>query len=252
MGLELVRAISRASDVELVGCFDRQHQGESIGSLAGVSCNGVMVAAKFGATLDECKPDVVVDFTHLSAAPDHALSSLKRKIPVIIGTSGLSTSDLSAIRDACNEYQTPAALIPNFAIGAVLMTTFAEQAAKFLPDVEVIEYHHKGKLDAPSGTALHTAERIAEARTQRPAAIEGAVEKVPGSRGGKHRDVTVHAVRLPGFVASQEVIFGSDGERLVLRHDSIDRACFMPGVLLTLRKIRSMTGFTIGLDKFLN
>lgn len=251
MGREVLTAVGRANDMELVAVVDREHPGSTARELGGTQCPEIEVVQKVGVTLDSSKPDVVVDFTHLSAAPEHAMSCLKRKIPIVIGTSGLSSADVSAIRQACLEYQTPAAIIPNFALGAVLMTRFAEIAAKWIRDVEIIERHHGEKLDAPSGTAIHTAERIAEARPERPVHHEHAVEKVAGARGGKVRDIPVHSVRLPGYVASQEVVFGSDGELLTIRHDTIDRRCFMPGVLLAIRKIRSFDKLVVGLDKFM-
>lgn len=251
MGREVLAAVGRAPDMELVAAVDRENPGASARQLGGSHCPDLAIVQKVGVTLDASKPDVVVDFTHLSAAPEHAMSCLQRKIPIVIGTSGLSPTDVSAIRQACLEYQTPAAIIPNFAVGAVLMTRFAEIAAKWIRDVEIIERHHGEKLDAPSGTALHTAERIAEARPERPVHHEHAVEKVAGARGGKVRDIPVHSVRLPGYVASQEVVFGSDGELLTIRHDTIDRRCFMPGVLLSVRKIRSFDKLVVGLDKFM-
>jgi 4-hydroxy-tetrahydrodipicolinate reductase len=251
MGREVLAAVSRASDMELVAAVDRENPGATAREIAGGHCPEIPVVQKVGVTLDTSKPDVVVDFTHLSAAPEHAMSCLQRKIPIVIGTSGLSNTDISAIRMACLDNKTPAAIIPNFAVGAVLMTRFAEIAAKWIRDVEIIERHHGEKLDAPSGTALHTAERIAEARPERPVHHEHAIEKVAGARGGKVKDIPVHSVRLPGYVASQEVVFGSDGELLTIRHDSIDRRCFMPGVLLSIRKIRSFDKLVVGLDKFM-
>jgi len=251
MGQEVMRAVSAASDMELVGAVDKTDGGASIRMMAGQELPDLQIENRLGHVLDSTKPDVAVDFTHMLAAPEHAMSCLKRKVPVIIGTSGISSTDLSAIREECRENATPAALIPNFAVGAVLMVKFCEMAAAWLPDVEIVERHHKAKLDAPSGTALHTAERIAEARREVPRITQGTTEKVAGARGGKHKDVTVHSVRLPGYVASQEVVFGGDGELLTVRHDSIDRRSFMPGVLLAVRQIRSFEGLVVGLDKFM-
>lgn len=131
------------------------------------------------------------------------------------------------------------------------MMKFAEMAAPFLPNAEIIELHHDQKLDSPSGTAHHTAELIAAARQESPHRLSGAIEKVNGVRGGEVKSVPIHSVRLAGFVASQEVIFGASGERLTLRHDSIDRNCFMSGVVLACRKIRSQSGFLVGLDQLM-
>ncbi|MBS1708927.1 MAG: 4-hydroxy-tetrahydrodipicolinate reductase [Armatimonadetes bacterium] len=251
MGQETMRAVSVAHDMELVGAVDKGERIESARSIAGPDVADIPVDNKLGSVLNATKPDVAIDFTHMLAAPEHAMSCLKRGVPVIIGTSGISPTDLSAIRESCREFSTPAALIPNFAVGAVLMVRFCELAAAWLPDVEIIERHHKAKLDAPSGTAMHTAECIAEARKEVPRATQGTTEKAAGARGGKVKDVTVHSVRLPGYVASQEVVFGGDGELLTVRHDSVDRRSFMPGVLLAVRQIRSFEGLVVGLDKFM-
>ncbi len=251
MGQEVMRAVTAAPDTELVAAVDREGQGDPVQNYAGLTAPDIVVDSRLGQALDSSKPDVAVDFTHMLSAPENAMSCLKRKVPVIIGTSGISPTDLSAIRESCREYETPAAFIPNFAIGAVLMVRFCEMAAAWLPDVEIVERHHKAKLDAPSGTALYTAERIAESRQEVPRQTQGTTEKVAGARGGRHKDVTVHSVRLPGYVASQEVVFGGDGELLTLRHDSVDRRSFMPGVLLAVRQIRSFEGLVMGLDKFI-
>ncbi|MCB0825497.1 MAG: 4-hydroxy-tetrahydrodipicolinate reductase [Armatimonadetes bacterium] len=251
MGREVVRVVTEAEDMELVGVVDREGVGQSVLSATGFGSDELMVTDKLGECLDGAGADVLVDFTHMSAAADHALSAIKRGVAPIIGTSGLSIDDQNAIRTACSDFGVPAAIIPNFAIGAVLMVKFAEMAAPFLPHCEVIELHHDQKLDAPSGTAIHTAERISEARSSVPEKVHGAVEKVTGARGGEHRQVSVHSVRLPGYVASQEVLFGGSGERLSLRHDSIDRNSFMGGVLLSVRQIRQCDGLMIGLDRLM-
>ncbi len=251
MGLEVLRAISEADDLELVGAVDRVSFGESTAALAGRGVTDLEISNKLGLTLDTVKPDVLVDFTHGSAAPENAMIALKRKIPVVIGASGLSTADQSAVRESCREFETPACLVPNFAVGAVLMTRFAELASAWMPDVEIIEIHHKDKIDSPSGTAMNTAERIQAARRETPRRVVGAVEKVAGARGAGYKEVQIHSVRLPGFIASQEIIFGGAGERLILRHDSIDRASFMEGVKLAIRKVPILQGFVIGLDKMM-
>ncbi len=251
MGQSVVRAVSSAGDMELVGAYDRSSDFASTGALLGAGVTDVPITNKLGALLDEVEADVLVDFTHLSGAADHALSAMKRKVAPIIGTSGLGREDVRAIQMGTEDFHTPALIAPNFAIGAVLLTRFAEMSAKYFPAAEVIELHHAGKLDAPSGTASHTAELIAAARTSEPELPRQAVEKVAGARGGKVKNVPVHSVRLPGFVASQEVIFGGAGERLTLRHDSLDRESFMPGVLLAIREVRGLTGLTVGLEHLL-
>ncbi|MCU0315375.1 MAG: 4-hydroxy-tetrahydrodipicolinate reductase [Fimbriimonadaceae bacterium] len=251
MGRETVMAIHHAPDLELLGVADKILVGEDLRKVIGEDAPPLILDNRLGQMLDATKPDVLIDFTHLSAAPEHALSAIKRGISPVIGTSGLSQQDVSAIRMDAEEAGVGAALIPNFAVGAVLMMRFAELAAPWMPEVEIIEAHHKDKLDAPSGTALHTAERIQKVRENAPSQNRQAVEKVQGARGARYKEVQVHSVRLPGFVASQEVIFGGAGERLLLRHDSIDRASFMEGVKIAVRKVRESKGLVIGLDKLM-
>jgi len=169
--------------------------------------------------------------------------ALRQGVVPIVGTTGFTPADLDTVRALCSDNNCGALIAPNFAIGAVLMMQFAREAAKHMPDAEIIEMHHERKPDAPSGTGAKTAEMIAEGRAAaRPTPLpEGAFELIPGSRGGKAAGgVPVHSVRLPGFVASQMVIFGGLGQTLTIRHDSIDRKSFMPGVLLAVRKAPEM------------
>jgi len=251
MGVAVLQAVSQAPDMELVGAIDRMEQPCRTVDVAGRDCTDLPIEGRLGEVLDRVKPDVMIDFTQASSAPEHAVSGLKRGVAAIIGTSGLSTSDVASLRQATRELGTPAALIPNFAIGAVLMMRFAEMAAAWMPHVEIIDYHHAGKLDAPSGTALHTAECIAKVREVKHLGRALPTDKYPGARGAKVKDIQLHSVRLPGFVAHQDVIFSGDGETLTLRHDSIDRISFMEGVKLVVRKIRSEQGLVVGLDRFM-
>ena len=217
MGQEVVAAVEAEADLRLVAQIDF---GESLADI-----------------LSRTKPLALVDFSVPEAVLGNLETALVHGVVPIVGTTGLSPADIAHVRDLCRTHHLGALIAPNFAIGAILMMRFAQEAAKYLPDAEIIEMHHEKKLDAPSGTAAKTAEMIAEGRagaspTQLPA---GAFEKIPGSRGGKGvGDVPVHSVRLPGFVASQMVIFGGAGQTLTLRHDSIDRKSFMPGVILAL------------------
>ncbi len=218
MGREVVAAVQAENDLTLVGQVDK---GES---LAGM--------------LNQAKPLALVDFSVPEAVMGNIETALSAGVVPIVGTTGLSPADVAHVRDLCRKHNLGALIAPNFAIGAVLMMQFAQQAAKYLPDAEIIEMHHEKKLDAPSGTAAKTAEMIAEGRANSvPTALPAdAFEKIPGSRGGKGvGDVPVHSVRLPGFVASQMIIFGGPGQTLTIRHDSIDRKSFMPGVILAVR-----------------
>ncbi len=218
MGREVVQAVNGAPDLHLAGQAD---MGDDLAAL-----------------LTETRPAALVDFTVPEAVMGNIQTALVHHVVPIVGTTGLGPDDITQVRDWCRAHKTGAIIAPNFAIGAILMMRFAEQAARYLPDAEIIEMHHERKLDAPSGTAAKTAEMIAQGRADAvPTALPpDAFEKIAGSRGGKGAgDVPVHSVRLPGFVASQMVIFGGLGQTLTLRHDSLDRKSFMPGVLLAVR-----------------
>ncbi len=218
MGRETVAAIQAEADLELVAEINR---GDSLADV-----------------LAATKPAVLVDFSVPDSIVDSIETALIAGVVPVVGTTGLSQSDLAIVRELCCQYEMGVLIAPNFAVGAILLMRFARDAAKYLPDAEIIEMHHERKLDAPSGTAAKTAEMIAEGRAEAtPTALPAdAYEKLPGARGGKGEgDVSIHSVRLPGFVASQMVLFGGPGQTLTLRHDSIDRKSFMPGVLLAIR-----------------
>jgi 4-hydroxy-tetrahydrodipicolinate reductase len=251
MGREVLRALTTHYGFEVVAAIDRVNVGEHCRDLAGPEAPDIRISEKIGAALDQSPADVLVDFSHHSAAPAHAMSALKRGISPVIGCTGISEGDLSEIRSLSKEVQTPAMYVPNFAIGAVLMMKFAQLAAKWMPDAEIIELHHDRKEDAPSGTAILTAQLIAEARTSMPTKLPRQIIKAEGARGGKVSDIPVHSVRLPGFLAHQEVLFGAQGEVLHLRHDTSDRLAFMNGVRLATRHVRGLKGLVIGLDKIL-
>lgn len=219
MGREVVRALGDEPDMTIAAQVD-----------ASDDLAQALVAAR---------PAVMVDFTVPSAALANVRAALAARVVCVVGTTGLSPADLGEIAGLCRAHDTAALVAPNFAIGAVLLMRFAREAALYLPDVEIVEMHHEKKIDAPSGTAARTAELIAQARTKTPA------------RGGAAGVVPIHSIRLPGFVASQEVIFGGPGQRLSLRHDSIDRASFMPGVVLAVRKASHLRGLVVGLENLL-
>lgn len=239
MGQESVRALSQAEGVELISAVDRVQVGEVVGPEVVIGDD--LASGLVGA-------HVLLDFTHPEAAADNASLALSAGVAVVIGTSGVSRDQLDRLRAHAEETQTPVLVVPNFAIGAVLMMQFAALAAKWMPSAEVIEMHHDQKLDAPSGTATRTAEIIAEARNQVPPTREGTIMKVAGARGGMVESVPVHSVRLPGLVAHQLVLFGGPGETLTIRHDSLDRTSFMPGVVLAVRRVLDLQGLHIGLD----
>ncbi|MGZ8566400.1 MAG: 4-hydroxy-tetrahydrodipicolinate reductase, partial [Actinomycetota bacterium] len=194
--------------------------------------------------LAEAQTEVLVDFTTARYAPEHIRWGIEHGIGVVVGTTGF------ALEEAWRTAPVGVIVAPNFAIGAVLMMRFAEQAAAHFDAAEVIESHHEGKVDAPSGTAIMTAERIAAARAGAWRGPEGD-DAHPGARGADLDGVRIHSVRLPGIVARHEVVVGGQGQTLTIRHDSTDRTSFMPGVLLAIRAVGSRPGLTVGLDSLL-
>lgn len=251
MGREVVKAVHGADDMSIVAAVDPHHAGPDAGNLAGVGGIGVPVETSLADALRRAAPDVVVDFTRPADVMVNLRTILGAGVAAVVGTTGLSDADLNEVRALCDEHNTACLVAPNFAIGAVLMMRFAQEAARFLPDCEIIEMHHNQKLDAPSGTAMKTAQMVAAARG------EGGGDKtekvaLPGARGGDYEGVRVHSVRLPGFVASQAVIFGGQGQTLTIRHDTLDRSSFMPGVLMAIRAIADRAGLIYGLENILN
>ena len=248
MGSEVCRAIHADPELTLVGAVDPFHAGKDLRAVTGVHIAGMQISA----TADDIamtKPDVCVDFTHLEAAIPNILWCGDNQVHCVVGTTGFSEQNLADFGAVFTKSN--CVIAPNFAIGAVLMMRFAEMAAPFFETAEVIEYHHDQKIDSPSGTALATVARMAAAKDAW-AADPTTKEPLPGARGGVGpAGIRVHAVRMRGMVAHQEVILGTMGQTLVIRHDTTDRTSFMPGVILAVKKIAEHTGVTIGLDAYL-
>ncbi len=251
MGSEVIRYLSKCSGIRLVAAIDKDEVGRRTRELFGADVVDLEIQARLGAALDLTPADVLVDFTTASAAADHAFSAIKRGVAPIIGSSGFDPQNVRALRECCDEYSVPAAIIPNFAIGAVLMIRLAQIAAKWMPDAEIIEMHHDQKVDAPSGTSIYTAESLSTARER--TVYPNAPQSMPyeNARGAVVKSIPVHSVRLKGMVAHQRVIFGGDGEVLTISHDSLDRSSFMQGVELAVRRIRDHKGLVVGLDKLM-
>ena len=190
----------------------------------------------------------MVDFTTPAAVVANILRALAAGVPCVVGTSGWEPAEVEQAAVAAGLAVFDA---PNFALGAVLMMRFAAEASRHFPAAEIIEFHHDRKEDAPSGTAMLTAEKIGNARVSSPTPLPKPLLKAEGARGGLVKEVPVHSVRLPGLLAHQEVIFGGPGETLTIRHDSLDRASFMQGVKLCAKSVRNLKGLTVGLDKIL-
>jgi 4-hydroxy-tetrahydrodipicolinate reductase len=244
MGREVCRALSTAADpgIVLAARIDPRHAGD-------LDESGPIVDSLDALT--DSAVDVAVDFTRSAAAAENARWCLGHGVHVVIGTTGIAPEDLDEIGRLARDVAANAIVVPNFAIGAVLMMRFAEQAARHFDAAEVIELHHDQKADAPSGTAIATAERIATARASvwKP---PGGDDAHPGARGAEIHGIRVHGVRLPGLLAHQEVILGGPGQTLTIRHDTTDRTSFIPGVMLAIRAVASRPGLTVGLDAVLD
>lgn len=248
MGRQVVEAVLSQEDMALVGAVDVAAAGRPLRDL-GPFESDLTVSEDLREVLGQANAEVMVDFTHPSAVMRNIRAALGSRVSPVVGTTGLSDEDLEEIRVLAQEHSTPAFVAPNFAVGAVLMMEFAKRAARYFPNVEVIELHHAGKADSPSGTSLKTAKDIAAAVEEIHSGPAG--ESLKGARGADVAGIRVHSVRLPGLVAHQEVIFGGKGQTLTIRHDSIDRTSFMPGVLLAIRAVGSTSGLTYGLENLL-
>ena len=242
VGREVLSAVSAESDMELVAAVDPLHAGEVF--------EGVTLAADLATAIASSSPDVLVDFTHPTVVANNISCALAAGVHCVVGTTGLTTEALEELAAVAKD---GACLFvaPNFAIGAILMMRFASEAARFMPHVEIIELHHDRKADAPSGTALRTASLIAETRASIPVSPGRETEIAEGARGALVDDISIHSVRLPGLVAHQEVLFGGQGQTLSIRHDTIDRTSFMPGVLLAVREVGKHSGLVVGLERLM-
>ncbi len=254
MGRQVCRAVAEADGLELVAAVDPALAGIDVRQVAGVDAPGLHVAAG-PEELVRAGAEVAVDFTVAAAAVANLRWCAGQGIHAVAGTSGIAPADVEDLRARFDASAANCVIAANFAIGAVLMTRFCELAAPFLEGAEVIELHHDGKLDAPSGTAMHTAERIAAAREESGVAWPGDATTtlvVDGARGGVGPGgIHIHSVRLRGLVAHQEVVFGAVGQSLTIRHDAYDRTSFMPGVLLAVRAVAGRPGLTVGLGPLL-
>lgn len=234
MGSEAVRAVENADDMELCAALDADDSLDE---------------------LEKAGAQVAVDLTHPDSVMGNLEHCVKAGVHAVVGTTGWTDERLAAVRGWLEDSPGTGVLIaPNFGIGAVLTMRFAQQAARFFESAEVVELHHPGKADAPSGTAVRTAQLVASAREEAelPGQPDATTTALNGARGADVDGVPVHAVRLRGLVAHQEVLFGGEGETLTIRHDSLHRSSFMPGVLLGVRRVGSTPGLTYGLEHFLD
>jgi 4-hydroxy-tetrahydrodipicolinate reductase len=251
MGREVLKAVNNDPELSLVGAVDIKSDFADVGDLIGTSKIGVVVGNDLQTVINETKPQVMVEFTAPDSVMPNIRLAMENGVSPVIGTTGLLATDVKEIEGLCTKYCISALIAPNFSVGAILMMLFAAEAAKYLPHVEIIELHHDQKLDAPSGTALRTAELIAANRSEIKQGHPDEVEKLAGARGADYAGIRMHSVRLPGYVAHQEVIFGGIGQTLTIRHDSISRESFMPGVVLACKRVLSLDGLVHGLEHLL-
>lgn len=258
MGRETVKAIAQSDDMTLLGAISRnpQYAGQDIGEIIGCGELEVPVMPDLQSMLafvaQEQQPGVMVDFTHPSVVYDNIRSAIAYGVRPVVGTTGLSAEQLNELAEFADKSSMGCAIIPNFSIGVVLLQQAAMQASQYFDHVEIIELHHNQKADAPSGTAIQTAQLLSEfGKPYNPPSVKE-TEKMPGARGSVTEDgIRIHSIRLPGLIAHQEVIFGAPGQIYTLRHDTSDRACYMPGVLLSIRKVIQLKSLVYGLEKLL-
>lgn len=231
MGQLAAKAIAEHPQLELVGQTGREYNLKE--------------------AIKDSKAQVVVDFTHPSSVFANLKTIIEAGVHPVIGTSGLTLEQIRDAQKQCASLKLGGIVAPNFSLGAVLMMRYAKEIAKYMPHVEIIEMHHDGKADSPSGTAVRSADILADAQPALNQPRKDFLETVKGARGANYRGVPIHAIRLPGFLAHQQIIFGSTGETLTLRHDSIDRQCFMPGICLACERVVKLDKLIYGLEEIL-
>ncbi len=249
MGREVTNALCREPEMQMVGAIELQVSEDYLTLPDG--SGKVPFSSNLDHILTSCQPDVLVDFTTAKATMPTVRIAAKQGVNLVIGTTGLTTDELSEMERLSTAHKVGIAVAPNFALGAVLMMHLAKIAAKYLDYAEIIELHHHLKADSPSGTALSTARAMAQARGK-PFSRPPEQGRTPSSRGEQVEGVTIHSVRLPGLMAHQEVILGAPGQTLSIRHDTISRECYMPGVILAIKEVVKRQGLIYGLDALLN
>lgn len=253
MGKETAKAVlAEAPELRIVGAVDSRAAGTDLEKIIGIQGCAIKISGDLRQVLESTKADVLVDFTNPQAVLGNARVALEYGAAPVIGTTGLDEVGIAELEKIAQRSGVAVLIVPNFALGAVLMMDFAKRAARYYQHVEIIEMHHDQKIDAPSGTSIKTAQGIQQVRVPIKQGHPEEYEKIAGVRGGEWEGIRIHSVRLPGLVAHQEVIFGSPGETLTIRHDSLHRESFMPGVIMAIRKVTGLKGVVIGLEKILD
>ena len=250
VGREIITGVSQDPSLSLIGAIDIQANEDHL-SLPN-SKDTIPLADKLDDFLKMYHPQVIVDFSIAEAAVKAAKTAIAKGISLVIGTTGIQEKDLAEIGRLAETHNVGVIIAPNFALGAVLLMHLAKISARYFDSAEIIEMHHDQKVDAPSGTALATARGMAKSKGKPFLVPQTKKENIAGTRGGQVEGITIHSVRLPGFVASEEVIFGGQGQSLSIRHDTINRECFVPGVILAVKEVVKIKGLVFGLDKLLH
>ncbi|MBV8802540.1 MAG: 4-hydroxy-tetrahydrodipicolinate reductase [Gammaproteobacteria bacterium] len=231
MGQLTIKALEALPDFSIVGCPTKEDNLEKM--------------------IKDQKAKIVIDFTNAHSVFTNTNTIIRAGAHPIIGTSGLVKGQIQMLQNECRTMHLGGLIIPNFSIGAVLMMKYAEKIVQYFPNVEIIEMHHAGKLDSPSGTAIRTAELLANSRPLFPEKTGPIRQTIDGARGANYQDIPIHSIRLPGLLANQQIIFGNTGETLTLRHDTIDRECFIPGIILSCKKVLGLKELVYGLEHIL-
>lgn len=252
VGREVINAVSENKETKLVAAIDKFEIGKDIGEILFNKKLDIKISDDIEKTFTETKPDVVVDFTQPSVIFDNTKKYLNMGVSPVIGTTGLQPEQIKELKNLSEEKNVSCLIAPNFSTGAVLMMKFAKEAAKYFDNAEIIELHHNQKKDAPSGTAIKTAELMAEENSCFTIGNCDEKETLTGARGAVAKsNIHIHSVRMPGYSASQEVIFGAAGQILTIRHDTSDRKCYIPGILLAVKYVSEHKEFVYGLDNIM-
>ncbi|KGX87947.1 4-hydroxy-tetrahydrodipicolinate reductase [Pontibacillus litoralis] len=251
MGSEALRMIEKEERFDLVACVDRKYDGMKVKDIPSLPAIDAPIYEDMEQCFQNVSPDVLIDLTTPEVGYKHTKLALQYNVRPVVGTTGFTNDQLAELESIADEKGIGVIIAPNFAIGAVLMMQFSKWAAKYFPDVEIIERHHDQKLDAPSGTAVKTAQLIQEVRTSKTQGHPNETETISGARGADIDGMKIHSMRLPGLVAHQEVMFGSNGETLTIKHDSINRESFMTGVKLSVEKVQQLNVLVYGLENIM-
>lgn len=251
MGSEAVRLVENTENFELVAVIDYKNGGKTLDELGDITSLKTPVYKDVEGCLTGVSADVLIDLTTPEVGMNHTKTALEYGVRPVVGTTGFTKENLEELEELCYQKKLGCIIAPNFALGAVLMMKFSQLAGKYFQDVEIIEMHHDQKLDAPSGTAVKTAEMIAQYREVKKQGHPNEKETIQGARGADFSGMHIHSVRLPGLIAHQQVLFGADGQTLTIRHDSYNRASFMSGVKLAVETVMNLETLVYGLENII-